>query len=111
MAQAMGRACLADREYMSQTRTLIKRERQFLFDRLAALSGLSPFPSVVNYLLVKLTRPGMTAATLRQQMLAHRIVIRDAGNFRGLDERFFRIAVRGRKENERLLAALSQCLE
>jgi threonine-phosphate decarboxylase len=110
MAQAMGVACLADREYISQTRTLIKREREFLLDRLAALPGLTSFPSVVNYLLVKLTRPGMTAATLRQQLLAHRIVIRDASNFRGLDERFFRLAVRGRKENERLLAALEQCL-
>jgi threonine-phosphate decarboxylase len=110
MAQAMGVACLADREYISQTRTLIKREREFLLDRLAALPGLTSFPSVVNYLLVKLTRPGMTAATLRQQLLAHRIVIRDASNFRGLEERFFRLAVRGRKENERLLAALEQCL-
>jgi threonine-phosphate decarboxylase len=109
MAQAMGRACLADREYMSRTRTLIKGEREFLFDRLAALPGLTPFTSVVNYLLVKLTRPDMTAATLRQRMLAHRIVIRDAANFRGLDERFFRLAVRSRTENERLLKALEQC--
>jgi threonine-phosphate decarboxylase len=110
MAQAMGRACLADREYISRTRTLIKLEREFLLDRLAALPGLLPFPSAANYLLVKLTRPGMTAATLRERMLAHHIVIRDASNFRGLDERFFRIAVRGRQENERLLAALEQCL-
>ena len=111
MAQVMGRACLADSEYISRTRTLIQREREFLFQRLAAHPELSPFPSVVNYLLVKLTRPGMTAAGLREQMLAHRIVIRDASNFRGLDERFFRIAVRGRQENERLLAALEQCLK
>jgi len=110
MAQAMGRACLADPEYMRRTRALIQRERQFLLDRLAALPGLSPFPSVVNYLLVKLTRPGMTAAALRERLLAHRIVIRDAGNFRGLDERFFRLAVRGREENERLLKALEECL-
>jgi threonine-phosphate decarboxylase len=44
-------------------------------------------------------------------MLAHRVVIRDAGNFRGLDERFFRIAVRSRGDNERLLGALEQCLK
>ena len=111
MAQAMGRACLVDREYISRTRTLVKREREFLLDRIGALPGLTAFPSVVNYLLVKLTRPGMTAATLRQQMLAHRIVIRDASNFRGLDERFFRLAVRGREENERLLVALKTCME
>jgi threonine-phosphate decarboxylase len=110
MAQAMGRACLADSEYISRTRTLIQREREFLQDRLAALPELTAFPSVVNYLLVKLTRPGMTAAALRERMLAHRIVIRDASNFHGLDERFFRIAVRSREENERLLAALEQCL-
>jgi threonine-phosphate decarboxylase len=111
MAQVMGRACLADQEYRAQTRTLIAQEREFLLSRLAALPGLTPFPSTVNYLLVKLNRPGATAASLREQMLAHRIVIRDASNFRGLDERFFRLAVRGRQENTRLLTALEECLE
>jgi threonine-phosphate decarboxylase len=110
MAQVMGRACLADGEYIAKTRAVIAQERAFLLDRLAALPGLTPFPSTVNYLLVKLNRPGATAASLREQMLAHRIVIRDASNFRGLDERFFRIAVRGREENERLLKALEECL-
>jgi threonine-phosphate decarboxylase len=110
MAQAMGVACLADQDYMSRTRTLIAGELEFLLNRLAALPGLYPFPSMVNYLLVKLSRPGLTAAALRQRLLACRIVIRDASNFRGLDERFFRLAVRSRAENERLLAALSQCL-
>jgi threonine-phosphate decarboxylase len=110
MAQVMGRACLADQDYMAQTRTLIAQERQFLFDRLTSLPGLTPFPSTVNYLLVKRNRPGATAASLREQMLGHRIMLRDASNFRGLDERFFRIAVRGREENSRLLTALEKCL-
>jgi threonine-phosphate decarboxylase len=110
MAQVMGRACLADLEYMRETRTLIQKEREFLYNRLAALPGLQPFPSAVNYFLVKLTFPGARAAHLQRQMLAHRIVIRDASNFRGLDERFFRIAVRRREENVRLLQALEECL-
>jgi threonine-phosphate decarboxylase len=111
MAQFMGRACLADPDYMAQTRTLIARERQFLYERLAALPGLTPFPSMVNYLLVKLDQPGATAARLQHQMLRQRVVIRDASNFRSLDARFFRIAVRSRQENERLLQALQECLE
>jgi threonine-phosphate decarboxylase len=110
LAQVMGRACLTDKEYRHRTRALVSQERQFLVEGLAALPGLTPFPSAVNYLLVKLTRPGWTAARLRTQMLAHRIVIRDASNFRGLDERFFRIAVRRREENARLLQALEDCL-
>ena len=54
--------------------------------------------------------PDWTAAGLRQALVSEKIVIRDASNFRGLDQRYFRIAVRRREENERLLAALRRCL-
>lgn len=110
MAQAMGRACLADGDYQARTRTLVREEREYLLAQLARLEGLTAFPSAVNYILVKNTRPGWTAAGLRKEMLGQRVVIRDAANFRGLDERFFRIAVRRREENDRLLKALEHCL-
>jgi threonine-phosphate decarboxylase len=110
IAQAMGRHCLTDAAYMTKTRGLINGEKEYLASGLAALPGLKVFSSAVNYLLVKLTRPGRTAAELRQAMLAHHVVIRDASNFRGLDARFFRLAVRSRPENERLLQALAECL-
>jgi threonine-phosphate decarboxylase len=110
-AQAAGRACLADPDFMRQSRNLIHREREFLLNQIAALPGLSPFSTSVNYLLVKLTRPGWTAARLQKEMLRHRIIIRDASNFRGLDERFFRVAVRRRDENYWLLNALEHCLK
>jgi len=106
MAQAMGRACLRDQDYMTRSRNLVKEEREHLFQGLSSLPGLQPFPSAVNYLLVKLTRPDFTAAGLQKALLSQKIVIRDASNFRGLDERFFRVAVRSRGENQRLLEAL-----
>jgi threonine-phosphate decarboxylase len=106
LAQASGRACLADREFMARTRALVAEERQYLFQRLAAIKGLKPFPGAANYLLVKITRPDCTAAELRKTLLGHRVIIRDASNFRGLDERFIRVAVRRREENDRLLRAL-----
>ncbi|MDP3181647.1 MAG: threonine-phosphate decarboxylase CobD [Desulfobaccales bacterium] len=111
MAQAMGRACLAAVDFMAQTRDLVTQERQYLLKHLKALPGLTAFPGAVNYLLVKLTRTGWTAAKLQKDLLAHHIVIRDASNFRGLDERFCRMAVRTREENDRLLQALEQCLK
>jgi len=110
LAQAMGRACLADAAYMAESRKVIQEERNYLLGRLKALDGLSPFPSRVNYLLLKLTRPDWTASRLRQAMLEHRIIIRDASNFRGLDDRYVRVAVRRRPDNQRLLAALEACL-
>jgi threonine-phosphate decarboxylase len=110
LAQAMGRACLRDHDYLAHSRTLVRKERQDLLEGLRSLPGLHPFPSTVNYLLVKITRPDWTAAGLQKAMLSHKIVIRDASNFRGLDDRFFRVAVRRREENRRLLEALGNVL-
>ncbi len=110
LAQAAGQACLKDRDYITRTRSLVAQEREHLQKGLQALPGLRPFPGEANYLLVKITRPGWTARRLRKRLLARGIVIRDAGNFQGLDERYFRVAVRRREDNDRLLAALADCL-
>jgi threonine-phosphate decarboxylase len=110
LTQAMGRACLRDVDYMERSRTLVRQEREHLFKGLKALPGLQPFPSAVNYLLVKLNRADFTAASLQKALLSRKIVIRDASNFRGLDERFVRVAVRAREENQQLLKALEHFL-
>lgn len=41
----------------------------------------------------------------------HGILIRDASNFDGLNEHFFRIAAQSREENDRLVKAIGQWLE
>ena len=41
----------------------------------------------------------------------HGILIRDASNFEGLDERFFRIATQTPEENDRLVQAIGQWFE
>jgi threonine-phosphate decarboxylase len=110
LAQAVGRACLQDRDYMTQTRALVREERQHLLQGLQALPGLTAFPGEANYLLAKLTLPGWTARTLRERLLPRGIIIRDASNFKGLDERYIRVAVRRREDNDRLLEALDACL-
>ncbi len=110
LAQAMGQACLKDHDFMVRSRALVSRERQYLLNGLQSLPGLAPLPGAVNYLLVKITSPEWTAATLQKALLSRKIIVRDAANFRGLDERFFRLAVRRREENQRLLQTLEQLL-
>lgn len=105
-AQAAGLASLADAGYAAATRKLVISGRAHLLAGLAAITGLSPFPSAANYLLVEVTG-GKSAGELAGQLLAKFILIRVCGNFAGLDNRFFRVAVRGSEENERLLAALA----
>jgi threonine-phosphate decarboxylase len=109
LAQAAGRACLKDRDYITRTRSLVAEERRHLFEELQALPGLTPFPGEANYLLVKLTH-GLSVPRLRERLLSRGVIIRDASNFTGLDDRYFRVAVRRREDNHRLLAALRACL-
>jgi len=109
VAQAVGLACLADQEFMDRSREEVARERDFLLAEMSRLPGLKVFAGKVNYLLAKLTGSGWLASRLRQALLKHRILIRDASNFRSLDERFIRVAVRRREENEQLLRALWAC--
>ena len=110
LAQAAGRACLADLDYMDQTRAFVAAAREFLLAGLKALPGLTPFQGHANYLLVRIDLPGWTARRLREALLPRGIIIRDASNFTGLDPRYFRLAVRRPEDNQRLLTALAACL-
>lgn len=105
LAQAAGLASLAAAGYRERTLDCVATERDFLADRLRAIAGLVPYPSAANYLLVEI-QSGTSSAELQERLMAEHILIRNCGNFVGLAERFFRVAVRGRQENERLLAAL-----
>ncbi|HBA88959.1 MAG TPA: threonine-phosphate decarboxylase [Geobacter sp.] len=104
-AQVAGIASLKDADYCRRTREYIDRERERFAAGLAQLPGVKVFPGRANYLLVQL-RDGMTAGELRERLVPEGVLIRDCGNFQGLDGRFFRVAVRRREENEVLLELL-----
>ncbi|MGH8063820.1 MAG: threonine-phosphate decarboxylase CobD [Candidatus Entotheonellia bacterium] len=111
LAQIAGRESLKDRNYLRRTLALIATERQYLVDRVADIPGLVVYPSVTNFLLLKITRPGWDAPRLQQSLIRQRILIRDCRSFPGLGGGFIRIAVRGRTDNSRLLNALQHTLD
>jgi threonine-phosphate decarboxylase len=106
VAQAAALAGLADRGHCQRTLALIEKERRYLADSLARLKGLTVYDGAANYLLVRLDN-GLTAAGLQEQLLKELILIRDCSDFDGLDERFFRVAVKGRADNKKLLQAIA----
>jgi threonine-phosphate decarboxylase len=108
LAQIAGRESLKDRNYLRRTLELIPTERHYLLEGLARLPGLTVFPSVANFLLLKITRPDWDAPRLQQELIRYGILIRDCRSFPGLGGAYVRIAVRGRNDNGRLLRALEQ---
>ena len=91
------------REYRERTVALINEQRAFLAEGLSRL-GCKVFSGIANYLLVKCGRvdDGFYDRMLRH----HRIALRNCGNFAGLNQEYFRVAVRSAEENSRLLEAL-----
>lgn len=103
LAQAAGRAALREQEYVAQVRELIREQRAFLRRGLEEL-GLRVIPGEANYLLFRCTVPLLVP--LRQRG----ILLRGCGNYHGLDDTWYRTAVRTEPENRRLLAALKEIL-
>lgn len=101
-AQAAGAAALTNApDWPRISIALIERERGIIARTLEHF-GAKVYPSDVNYLLFR-----WKDNTLKEKMLSQGILIRQCGDYRGLDDRHFRVAVRGAEANERLLHALA----
>lgn len=107
LAQLAGRACLAEKAYLQETRGLIAGAREELSAGLRTLPGIRIYPSEVNFILLDIRRAGKTSGQLWQEMLRRGILIRDCSNFPGLDEYHVRVAVRKSEENLQLVHYLS----
>jgi len=102
-AQAAGTAALGEKDFIRRARDLIGRERPRLKSSLESI-GLYVCPSDANYLLFQ----GPKGLAERLQLRG--IAVRNCANYPGLGTGWYRIAVRMAEENDRLLAAMRECV-
>ncbi len=108
LAQAVGIEALKDRAYQVQTRHICSELRLEMENELQKIHQLKIYSSEANYLFVKVLG-GENAESLADYCLSHGLMIRRCGNYRGLVSAhlFFRIAVRTKRENLRLVELLN----
>jgi threonine-phosphate decarboxylase len=106
LAQVASIAALGDEEHLKKTRELIKDEKAFLMCELKQIKAFKIFPADANFIFIDIRQSGYTSAQLKEKMLSYRVLIRDCSSFRGLDEYYIRVAVKTRRENERLIEIL-----
>ena len=94
IAQKCGIAALKETEYVTQTKVMIKQNREYLMSELRLL-GLKVFESKANYILFK-----TVDKQLPKKLEKCGILIRSCGNYIGLDDTYFRIAVKAKEDNE-----------
>lgn len=112
LAQIVSAKVIEDKRYIHHTKRLIRKEKKYLYDSLYRMREIKVYPSDANFFLCSLNDSKIkNAADLTKKLMKQKILIRNCDNFRGLDERFFRIAVKNREDNMKLIAALKGVLE
>ncbi|MCM1523483.1 MAG: aminotransferase class I/II-fold pyridoxal phosphate-dependent enzyme, partial [Ruminococcus sp.] len=100
-AQAAGAAAFEDKDFLRRTREYIAGEREYLYSGLDRLR-VEYTKSDANFILLR------SDLDLYGMLLERGILIRKCGNFYGLSDKYYRIAVRTRRENALLLEALER---
>jgi len=108
LAQVYVLAAVEDSAYIENTRTELNRLKSKLTHSLSGFKAIMLYPGEVNYLLIRVDEP--FHSTLKQALEADGILIRDCANYRGLGQGYFRLAVLGDADQERLIRALSSLL-
>jgi len=114
IAEMAGITVLDDVEYIEKTLKWITKEKKYMYEKLNEILGIKAYKTEVNFICVKIkdeqASKGMTVKKLSGKMLERGILIRDASNFKFLDERFFRLAIKDRRSNDRIIRVLKEIL-
>ncbi len=102
-AQAAGAAAMGCGDFLRSSAKMIEAERERLYRELSAL-GLTVYPGEANFLLL------YSGKELAVPLSKMGCAVRDCSDFVGLKKGYYRVAVRTRDENDRLLAALREVL-
>jgi L-threonine-O-3-phosphate decarboxylase len=105
-AEKCGIAALKEKKYIVDSIEYIEYQRKYLTDELKKL-GLIVYPSKTNYILFKLEQ----RIDLKESLEKERILIRSCSNYKGLDENFYRIAVKKEEDNKLLIGKLKGVLK
>jgi len=107
LAQVLGVVALEDRDFVQQTRKIVREQRLYLYSELKNIGYVRVFPSQANFLLFRLSSGNTKLAhQLYMSLIMDGVLVRNCGNFVGLDESYFRVAIRTKKENQMLVSRI-----
>lgn len=103
IAQDAANEVIKNKSHITKSKFIIKKELKYLNKLISSIDGFECIPSSTNFILIK-TKYNSTY--LQKKLLKNKILIRDCKNFRGLNEHYFRIAVKSHGDNVKLVSAL-----
>ncbi|MBX7291288.1 threonine-phosphate decarboxylase CobD [Clostridium chauvoei] len=93
---------LKENGYIEESKDFIKEEQEYLYNSLKLFKDLKVFKPSVNFIMFKV----LIDIDLKDILIQEGILIRSCDNYEGLDNSYYRVAVRTRKENDILIDKL-----
>ena len=96
-------SALNDNDFTNKSRTLVSNGRKQMQEMFKTIPWVKVYPSETNFLLIEIIKGDLTSTHIRDNLAKKGLLIRDCKDFDGLNNRFFRVAVRLPEENKKLL--------
>lgn len=97
---------LKEKDYIEKSIEYVKSEKEYLYSALKEIKSLKVFEPSVNFIMFKL----LIDVDLKNELIKRKILIRSCDNYIGLSSSFYRIAVRTRKENNKIISEIKNIL-
>ena len=108
-ADTLSNYIFKDKKYIKDSKKYYIDERKFMISELRSINSIQVHDTDTNFILIRLNNK--SAKEIKVELLRrYNILIRDASNFIGLDDRYIRIAIKSRKENEILISGMKKIL-
>lgn len=113
LAEEAGLAALVDRDYGERVRKLLKESKEYFYKEFASasFSDLHLFSSGVNFALIQVRSEGDQGKRKREiisKLGQQGILVRDCGNFQGLEGEYIRVAIKDKESMRALIEALKR---
>lgn len=110
-ADLAGKVILNDIEYIKNSEKWILEERKYFTDSLKEIEEnkkIKIYDTETNFILIKLFE--MTSEEFKNKMEEKNILVRNASNFKFLDNSFVRLAIKDREKNQKVIGAVKEVL-
>lgn len=112
LAEEAGLAALNDQEYGARVRALLKESKTYFYNEFAEgmFSELRLYPSDVNFALLQILGEQSNQGKRKREMITklgwQGILVRDCGNFQGLEGEYIRVAIKDKESMQALIKGL-----
>ena len=110
LTQAAAEFVLGHSDALDVQAALLRAERSRVSAALAGISGVEVFPSAANFVLLRITRPGLDATEVHARLLEQKVLVKNVGKMHALLHNCLRITVSTPEENTLFLDALQTAL-